>query len=186
VSEVLGPDEVELSDWSDDESVSSHVNVYGAGGFVQSTDYAALPLISPKSLLRLHHELDIEAEDGETPSAGGAVAGSVHQPFWAISPPSLARAVSPIDRGRRSVESRSPTRSSYVGSYTPSNPLEDYAAARTRRSMHSSPARRRSPSAVRRTPEPPSRHDAERDDAGSDSSDEGGVRIPTRKRPQRA
>lgn len=139
VSEILGPDEVELSDWSDDdESVSSHVNVYGAGGFVQSTDYAALPLVSPKSLLRPHHEFDVEAEDGETPSAGGVVAGSVQQPFWAISPPSLARAVSPIDRGRRSVESRSPTRSSHIGSYTPSNPLEDYAAARTRRSVSSS------------------------------------------------
>lgn len=129
VPDILGPDEVELSDWSDDESVSSHVNVYGAGGFVQSTDYAPLSLVSPKALRREIDVDDLAADDGETPSAG------VQPPFWAVNPPSPARAVSPVDRGRRSVESRSPTRSSHIGSYTPNNPLEDYAAARTRRSV---------------------------------------------------
>lgn len=140
IPDVLGPDEVELSDWSDEEegSVSSHVNVYGAGGFVQSTDYAPLSLVSPKALLHPHREFDVDeltADDGETPSAGVIGGVNVQPPFWAINPPSPARAVSPVDRGRRSIGSRSPTRSSHIGSYTPGNPLEDYAAARTRRSV---------------------------------------------------
>jgi hypothetical protein len=137
--DVLGPDEVELSDWSDDddESVSSHVNVYGAGGFVQSTDYASFSMVSsPKILLRPPQEFDVDEltlDDSETPAAVG---GNVQQPFWAVSS-SPARAPSPTDRGRRSVDSRSPARNSHIGSYTPCNALEDYAVARTRRSVGS-------------------------------------------------
>lgn len=66
----LGPDEVELSDWSDDDesiTFADPLSMYGAGGLVQSTDYAipGIPIVRHGSHRGSDDENSEEDDDDE-------------------------------------------------------------------------------------------------------------------------
>jgi hypothetical protein len=127
--ERLGPDEVELSDWSDDDesiTFTDPLSMYGAGGLVQSADYRRLSAFGFRDDGGDDDDDDDDEGDFEDETPSAVNQDYPHRDvFWSPNP---HRAMSP-PRGRVSADRAASARGMSQSPNALANPLDEYAAA---------------------------------------------------------